>query len=196
MVMPARQDVHDSLTTERVRRRVVVVCDAVGDFIAYWGFKAVHGRVWALLALANRPFAQAEVARTLGVSRSLISGSIAELMQLGLVRPVGESRQAPYEAVLDVWPTISEVLRSREWMLIETARQALEGALEATAQAEELGETVDFDTERMRTVLGMTEVAQSFVRLLIRMRGVPATENFTGWLSKAASAVGRWRSRA
>src|SRR4051812_41709734 len=56
----------DPLTT-----RIGQVCDAVGAFIEYWGFKAIHGRIWALLALRNGPLAQAEIAKTLGVSRAL-----------------------------------------------------------------------------------------------------------------------------
>ena len=40
-----------------INRRVMEVCDSIGDFIEYWGFKAIHGRVWALLALSTDPLA-------------------------------------------------------------------------------------------------------------------------------------------
>jgi len=71
----------------RMQRRVVRVCEATGEFIAWWGFKSIHGRIWALLALSRDPVSQAELSRTLGVSRALVSGAIAELLEYGLVRP-------------------------------------------------------------------------------------------------------------
>ena len=116
--------------TDRLGAKVRHVCEAVGDFIAYWGFKAIHGRIWTLLALRREPMSQVEVADFLQVSRSLVSGAMSELVEHGLVRPLSEHRNAPYEAVVDIWPTISDVLRDREWMLIEAARLALEGAVE------------------------------------------------------------------
>lgn len=203
MAVPARKrtpprarrpgGIPSSEARDGMRRRVLGVAEAVGDFIAYWGFKAIHGKVWTLLALSTHPRTQIEIARTLGVSRSLISGSVAELSRLGLVRAVGDERNAPYEAVLDVWPTISDVLRSREWMLIESARVALEAALDEAAVVErvEPGASSEWSAERMRFLLKMTEVAQTFIRLLLRIRAAPAVETFSGWLTRAAGLVSR-----
>ena len=98
-----------------INRRVLEVCDSIGDFIEYWGFKGIHGRVWALLALSTDPLAQVQIAQYLGVSRSLVSGVIAELVERGLVRSIDSSRNSPYVALTDFWPTVASVLRSREW---------------------------------------------------------------------------------
>ena len=43
---------------ERLVQHVVRIGDAVGDFIEYWGFKRIHGRVWTLLALRSSPMTQ------------------------------------------------------------------------------------------------------------------------------------------
>ncbi len=177
--------------TDRLTRRVLAVCDAVGDFIAYWGFKAVYGRVWALLALSDRPLTQAAIAESLGVSRSLISGAIAELRSLGLVCPVRDHRNAPYEAILDVWPTISEVLRGREWLMLERARGALEAAIEEAELLEKAGRPMPYDLGRMRLILSMTEAAQSLLRLLIGLRMPTSIEGFGRWFTTAASVVRR-----
>ena len=72
---------------DRMTLRILGVCDAVGAFIEGWGFRAIHGRVWALLALSRAPMPQTVIAETLGVSRSLVSLAISELMEYGLVRP-------------------------------------------------------------------------------------------------------------
>ena len=177
----------------RMERRVAAVCDAAGDFIAYWGFKAVHGRVWTLLALRGAPMAQSEVARFLGISRSLVSGTVAELAERGLVQPVGDERNAPYEAVIDVWPVISEVLRGREWMLVEQARVALDAALEEAELMQSTGEPVAWDVSRLRVLASMTDMAQSFLKMIIRLRVPQAIDGMGGWVSKAAGLLTRLR---
>lgn len=171
--------------SDALNRRVLRVADAVGAFIEYWGFKAIHGRIWAVLALNGAPMPQSEVARLLGVSRSLVSTAISELTDYGLVRPVDDHRNAPYEAVLDVWPTISEVLREREWMLLETVRQSLEAARDEAEQVRARGEVPTFDPARIVLLLNMTELAQTVLRLLISLKLPRGAEKVSGWLVRA-----------
>jgi len=176
-------------------RRVLHACEAVGAFIEYWGFKSIHGRVWTLLALRAQPMAQSEIASTLGVSRSLISGAVSELVRHGLVRATGDHRNAPYEAVMDFWPTIADVLRGREWMLLERARMALEGAIDEVERSAELGEPVVWDAGRMKVLLAFTELGQALLRALMSMRAPRAPERVGHWLKGAVSMVHRVRRR-
>jgi DNA-binding transcriptional regulator GbsR (MarR family) len=168
-------------------RRILKVCDAVGDFIEYWGFKHVHGRIWALLALRTDPISQAEIGRTLGVSRSLVSETVSELVGYGLVRPTSERRNAPYEAVFDVWPTIADVLRSREWILLERAKSALEAAVLEAELRLARGMDLPWDLDRMRMLLKMTELFQSLLKFLIAMR---MPQSFKGLPSALARTRG------
>jgi DNA-binding transcriptional regulator GbsR (MarR family) len=168
---------------ERVAARIISVCDSVGAFIEYWGFKAIHGRIWTLLALRKEPMSQVEIAEFLDVSRSLVSGAVAELTKLGLVKALSDHRNAPYEALVDIWPTISDVLRGREWMLIESARLALESAIE---EIELRGTSANWDIDRMRFLLRMTELAQAFLRLLIGIRVPRKLEGLGDWLKSSA----------
>lgn len=172
-------------------RRVLGVCDAVGSFIEYWGFKSIHGRVWTLLALRAEPVAQAEIAGTLGVSRSLVSGAVAELSRLGLVRAVGDHRNAPYEAVMDFWPTIADVLRGREWMLLERARLALEAAIDEVERGAEGGPR--YDAGRMKVLLAFTELGQALLRTLMTIRTPRTPDRLGAWIKGAASVVHRVR---
>lgn len=173
---------------------MVAVCDAAGQFIEWWGFRGIHGRVWTLLALRGRPLSQSDIAQLLGVSRSLISGAIAELSEYGLVRPRSEHRNAPYEAVMDVWPVISDVLRSREWMLIEQTRLALESAIEEAELAQAQGEVVPWNVHRMRLLMGMTDAAQAFLRLIVALRMPKAPKGVSGWVSRASTVIRSFRS--
>ncbi len=176
---------HDDVMT----RRVLKVCDAVGDFIEYWGFKHVHGRIWALLALRKSPISQAEVGRTLGISRSLVSESVSDLTGYGLVRPTSEKRNAPYEAVFDVWPTIADVLRSREWMLLERARSAMEAAVLEAEVRDARGIELPWDLDKMRMLLKMTELFQSLLKFLIAMRMPESIKGLPSALARTRGLV-------
>ena len=179
--------------SDRMTHRVLQVCDTVGSFIAWWGFKAIHGRVWTLLALRGAPMSQAEISRTLSVSRALVSGAIHELTDYGLVRPVDAGRTAPYEAVMDIWPVISDVLREREWMMIESARVSLEAAVEEAELAEDTGMEMPWSLDRMRLLLGLTEMAQTLLKILIKLR-VPRSKDALGvWLGRASSLMASLR---
>lgn len=179
---------------ERLRRSVIQVCDAAGAFIEYWGFKAINGRVWTLLALHREPMSQSDIAELLGVSRSLISSVMSDLSDYGLVEAVSEHRNAPYTAVMDVWPPIKEVLRAREWMLLETTRLALEAAIEEAEIASGAGEAIAFDVGRMKLLLAMTELAQALLKILFAL-GVPRSiDNANEWLTRASSLVNFFRN--
>lgn len=182
-----------SESPDRMTVRVLQACDTVGSFIAWWGFKAIHGRVWTLLALRGAPMSQAEISRTLSVSRALVSGAVGELMGFGLVRSVGSGRTAPYEAVMDVWPVISDILREREWMMLESARVSLEAAVEEAELMKDTGAEMVWSLERMRVLLGLTEMAQTFLKILIKLRLPRSNDALGAWLARASTFMATLR---
>ena len=176
-----------------LQRPIMHVSEAVGSFIDYWGFKAIYGRVWTLLALHHQPLTQVAIAEKLNVSRSLVSGVMNDLTGFGLVRPVSDHRNAPYDAVLDIWPIISDVLRNREWMLLESARTALESAIEeATLRADDSG--MDYNVDRMRLLLTMTELAQALLKVIISVRVPNSLEGLGPWFGRANTFLRAFRS--
>lgn len=179
---------------ERLDRRIRAVTERVGAFIEYWGFKAILGRIWTLLALRREPMSQVEIAEFFGVSRSLVSGAVADLSARGLVRAVSDHRNAPYQAVVDIWPTISDVLRSREWMLIESARLALEAALDEMTMSPVSARR--YDAERLRFLLHMTELSQSFLKLLIGIRVPRRLDGVADWLKSSGRFLASLRKLA
>lgn len=189
MAHPRRSPAPARPGAERLEARVLAACDAVGAFIETWGFRSIHGRVWTLLALRAEPTSQAEIAELLGVSRSMVSLAVSELVHYGLIRPTSEHRKAPYEARLDVWPTITDVVRNREWMLIERARVAFESALDEAEQARAEGAPVPYSLERMRLLLRMSEFAQVVLRSVLSVRMPRSLENFSGWLGGAGRVL-------
>lgn len=162
----------------------VRACDAVGAFIESWGFRSIHGRVWTLLALTNAPLSQAEMAELLGVSRSLVHLAVSELGGFGLVRTVSDRRNTPYVAVLDVWPVIIEVLRTREWMLIERARLALEAL-----RIEVRGNPAAYNPDRIELLLAMCDLAQATLRALLTVRMPSNFDSFGRWMGRSRIVV-------
>lgn len=170
--------------------RIRQLCDAIGAFVAYWGFKAIHGRVWALMAVHRAPLSQTAIASHLGVSRALVSATISELHGFGLVRPVAEGRTAPYEAVMDVWPTITDVLRSREWILLEQARLAIEAVVDELESRQAAGEPI-YSLERLRFLGAMTDAAQTLLKTLIALRTPRAAPALRQWSARAGELIRR-----
>lgn len=179
-----------SRSDDPLDRAVWNVCEASGAFIEWWGFKAAHGRIWTLIALHRYPLSQAEIAKKAGISKALVSSVVSDLMDYGLVRPVTTHRNSPYQASLDVWSTIVEVLRSREWMLIESARVSLEGALTAAEQRGVQDKLLDYDIERMQALLRMTEAAQGMLTVLTSVRMSP-TEGLHSIVKRASGFMAK-----
>lgn len=96
------------------------VANQVGGFIEYWGFKHVHGRLWAHLFLAGKPLDANQLIERLHVSKALVSLSIADLLEYDVIRVVGKSDRGTtqYECTPDLTSVIGNVLRKRERRLL------------------------------------------------------------------------------
>lgn len=97
------------------------VADGIGRFIEYWGFKAVHGRIWTLLYLSAEPLSAIQLARTLRVSKTLLSFSISELLQYNVIQEAGRGpkRTIYFRANPQINSVIFNVLKQRETPLIK-----------------------------------------------------------------------------
>lgn len=185
---PVIIDPHAPLT-----QRILDVCDGTGDFIEWWGFRAIHGRVWTLLALMGRPLSQTDIAVLLDVSRSLVHGAVQELEEWGLVQRAGNHRRAPIVAVTEVLPIITHVLRTREWMMIERVRVALEAASqEADLHFLRTGQE-PFSRERLRELTQLTEMAQGFLRVILNLRVSDDGRGLRHFLRTATQALAALR---
>lgn len=96
------------------------VVTQIGDFIEYWGFKNVHGRIWAHLFLAGCPLDSTDLITRLGISKALVSMSISELMEYDVIRAAGKSERGTivYDCNPDLPSVIANVLRKRERRLL------------------------------------------------------------------------------
>jgi DNA-binding transcriptional regulator GbsR (MarR family) len=141
--------------------------------------------VWTLLVIRSAPMPQTEIAETLGVSKALISSAISELSGYGLVRQVGEHRSAPYEATMDVWPAITDILRTREWMLLESTRMALDSTLEEAR----LQPDGPYSVERLEMLLAGITAIQGLLKLVISIRRPESARSLTDWIAAVTTLI-------
>ena len=113
-------------TKENLSPELAALADSIGDFIRYFGFKSIHGRVWTLLFLSKKPLASVDLARRLKVSKTLLSFAIADLLKYRVIEEAGKGikRTTYYRANPDVSGVILEVLRNRELVLMRKIGRA------------------------------------------------------------------------
>lgn len=111
-------------------RAADLVSDAIGQLVEFWGFKRIMGRLWTVLYLAPEPLSAKDLAASLRVSPSLVSTTINELLQWGVVRraPRPGGRADVYEAETNLWKMLSKVLKERETFRLDAAIERLEAA--------------------------------------------------------------------
>ena len=125
--MPPDTDLRDE-----VWRSEVLVSDAIGRLIEFWGFKRNMGRIWAVLYLSDRPLSAQELQDRLQLSAGAVSMTLKSLGQWRVVRRVwvqGERRDY-FEAEGNFWRMISRVFEERERREILDAIDVMEEALE------------------------------------------------------------------
>lgn len=104
----------------------------VGAFMQYWGFKAIHGRIWVHLFLSPQALDAGELIQRLKVSKALMSMSITDLLEYDVILEAGKGNRGKqlYVANPKVTTVIFDVLRKRERQLlakVASSFQLLEG---------------------------------------------------------------------
>lgn len=99
---------------------VHLLADQVGDFIEYWGFRKIEGRIWTYLFLSKTALNAEQLMQLTGISKAMLSLSLQQLLEYDVVRkafPDRERGQA-YIANPNVMEVIGQVLRTRERQLL------------------------------------------------------------------------------
>lgn len=94
---------------------------SIGDFIRYWGFRRVHGAIWAQLYLSKSPLSCTDLTVNLGLSKALISPALDELCQYKLIfeAPAPNDKVRVYSAEQDVNQVIRQILKTRELKILK-----------------------------------------------------------------------------
>lgn len=140
------------------------LCHLIGQFIEYWGFKNIEGKIWAHLLLANRPLCAQDLIERIGVSKGLVSISIARLMEYEVIEiHHTEGKRTQFFQVNDnITEVIKGVLRSRERKLLANISSAIN--LLEQVPLEELNEV---SVKRIRYLKKITQYAAKILDILL-----------------------------
>ncbi len=137
---------------------VLATADRVGEFIEYWGFKHVEGKIWAVIFLSAEPRDMTYLVEQLGLSKALVSMVVSRLVQYDVIKAVHPDRQRyqAYEANPNVLEVIFNVLRSRERVMLS---RILSTAKELGRLSEVEFKEIGYSSLRVRFLVQMVAVA-------------------------------------
>mgnify|MGYP002785712795 CR=1 FL=1 len=136
------------------------------QFFKTFGFKRLHGRVWGLLVLCDRPLSSREICEQLGLSQGAVSETLSELTEWGAVVSSFDSARrchlhAPVGNALAIAATI---LRRREQVAFQQFRATADRALEFIKGR--YGER-DPRVMTLRSIIAACEIAEALMKLLV-----------------------------
>lgn len=140
----------------------LLVSDAVGRLMEFWGFKRNMGRIWSVLYLSPEPLSAEDLRHALRLSSGAVSMTLSELSRWGVVRRVsiqGE-RKDFYAAEVHLWRMISRVLSERERVEIASAVETFEDALRALATVRQEAAAAKDKARLVRVELQRERIAQ------------------------------------
>jgi DNA-binding transcriptional regulator GbsR (MarR family) len=104
------------------------LAELIGEFIQYWGFKKIHGRIWFMIFTSTKPLDAADLIERLQISKALVSISIRDLLQHEVILEAGYSSLGTrtYSANPDIHGVIAQVLKNREKIMLSKIKHALQ----------------------------------------------------------------------
>ncbi len=109
--------------------------ELIGEFIQYWGFKSIHGKIWIHLYLSTEPLDAKALMNRLNISKALVSISLRDLMLYDVVLEdmVSSEGTKTYTANTDVKGVIERVLRGREKIMMGKIKGSFQNLKDAPA---------------------------------------------------------------
>ncbi|MGZ3690685.1 MAG: GbsR/MarR family transcriptional regulator [Pseudobdellovibrio sp.] len=141
---------------------------SIGQFIRYWGFRRIHGAIWAQLYLSKMPLSCTQLAGRLGLSKSLISPALEELCGYRLIQEVVslDDKTKLYSASENINEVIQHVLKTRESKMLKQITQNFERLKKSKAASK------DLDTARLNSLEEMIYSANTMLEILLQQDDV------------------------
>ncbi len=147
--------------------KAAALVDGVGDFIEYWGFKKIHGKIWTLIFLAEKPVDANYLINHLGVSKALVSMSIKDLLHYNVILESPEKRSTlHYVSNPKMVDVIFEVLMAREAKMLLKIKKACESL--ARVDGNKL--STEVSPERLKKLGQMVAVADKTLKTFVTLR--------------------------
>jgi DNA-binding transcriptional regulator GbsR (MarR family) len=145
------------------------LCLSVGNFIRYWGFRRVHGAIWAQLYLSKTPLSCADLTRRLGLSKALISPALLELSEYELIHEVPSPNEKTklYASSDNINETIANILKKREVKMLEQITKDF-AALESSQNQQS-----NIDEGKLKSMGEMILSANFMLELILSQKNLP-----------------------
>ncbi len=156
-----------------VEEKVKELADAVGEFIKYWGFKEIHGRIWIHIYLSDVPITAKGLTQNLGVTKGLVSTALSELIAYQVIERIslGDARSPGYQSNTDLVQVINNILRNRELRLTSK----IQGTLRELADGNQFEKPAT--QEKILKLLEMTDFAVDSLTKLLNNKNI-STDRF------------------
>jgi HTH-type transcriptional regulator, glycine betaine synthesis regulator len=160
----------------------MLVSDAVGRLMEFWGFKRNMGRVWTVLYLSNESLTAKDLCEKLELSTGAVSMTLTELARWGVVKKVWVKgdRRDHFAAEGNLWKMISRVLNERERAEIIESIDVMQEALtylDAKRKSDdpEVRARAEVQRERVEQLLALARIGKQLLERLVQQGRVDAT---------------------
>lgn len=152
--------------------------DSVGQFMQYWGFKKIHGRIWTHLYLSSEPLDTEELMQRLKVSKGLMSLAMRDLVHYEVIQQTATGKHGTvfYTANEDLQNVIFNVLKTREKKMLQLSQSWLE-KLNKIKPAELKKQAMSL--ERIQSALELTTSAKEILELFLGQSECDSSEIFS-----------------
>ncbi len=153
----------------KLPNEAIKLINSVGEFIEYWGFKAIEGKIWCTLFLSDQPLDATQIRERLHISKGLVSISIKRLLDYKVIEEFGKSTYGThlYQSSPDLMNVILSVLRLREKKLLEEVHHQ---CLEIDKLPKKDLEISKIDSNRITMLSEFTEQAHLLLSTLVDTR--------------------------
>jgi DNA-binding transcriptional regulator GbsR (MarR family) len=143
---------------------LLAISELVGEFIEYWGFKSVQGRMWCYLFLIQEPLNSRQLAQLLQISPALVTQSIQVLLKYRVIIEAekGANGVLRFRANPNTAEAISTVLSGRELVLIKKVESA-QKRLELSEKKISGEKSLKLDHSRMKQLGQWISLAKLFL---------------------------------
>jgi DNA-binding transcriptional regulator GbsR (MarR family) len=155
------------------------IAEVIGGLMEFWGFKAVMGRLWAILYLSPTPLSAPELSERLALSAGSVSMALADLQSWGVVKKAwrpGERRDY-YEPETSIWKMVSRVFRERELGKVREAIDAFNDAIKLVHQARTRAgadekKRLKFIESRLSSLMTLARLGEGLLGMLASGRAI------------------------
>ncbi len=148
----------------------------VGQFIEYWGFKSIEGKIWLNIFLSKQELCAEDFIEKFGISKALVSNSINRLLEYNVILKSNKGMHGKqyFKANTDITKVIADVLRMREKRMIGQIETDAKLLLESEQESDNL------NTQRIAYIINMTSTANDILNLLLFQSQELSTSLFFG----------------